>query len=61
MICLANQPYQWKVLPFGLATTPRIFTMLTKPILFLCHCKGLHVIIYLVDILVLTLSMLARA
>ena len=49
-------PYQWKVLPFGLATAPRIFTSLTKPILFLCHCKGLHVVIYLDDILVLVCS-----
>ena len=27
-----NVPYQWKVLPFGLATAPRVFTSLTKPI-----------------------------
>ena len=49
-------PYQWKVLPFGLATAPRVFTFLTKPILFLCHCKGLHIVIYLDDILVLICS-----
>ena len=48
-----NVPYQWKVLPFGLATPPRVFTSLTKPILFLCHHKGLHIVIYLDDILVL--------
>ena len=47
-----NVPYQWKVLPFGLATAPKVFTSLTKPILFLCHCKGLHIVIYLDDILV---------
>ena len=46
-------PYQWKVLPFGLATDPRVFTSPMKPILFLCHCKGLHIVIYLDDILVL--------
>ena len=46
-------PYQWKVLPFGLATAPRVFMSLTKPILFLCHCKGLHTVIYFDDILVL--------
>ena len=40
-----NVPYQWKVLPFGLATAPRVFTSLTKPILFLYHCKGLHIVI----------------
>ena len=49
-------PYQWKVLPFGLATAPWVFTALTKPILFLCHCKGFHIIIYLDDILVLVCS-----
>ena len=27
-----NVPYQWKVLPFGLATAPWVFTALTKPI-----------------------------
>ena len=49
-------PYQWRVLPFGLATAPRVFTSLTKPILFLCHCKGLRIAIYLDDILVLVHS-----
>ena len=51
-----NVPYQWKVLPFGLATAPRAFTSLTKPILFLCHHKGLCIVIYLDDILVLVCS-----
>ena len=49
-------PYQWKGLPFGFATAPRDFTSLTKPILFLCHHKGLHIVIYLDDILVLVHS-----
>ena len=51
-----NVPYQWRVLPFGLATAPRVFTSLTKPILFLCHRKGLRIVIYLDDILVLVRS-----
>ena len=51
-----NVPYQWKVLLFGLATAPQVFTSLTKPILFLCHHKGLHIVIYLDDILVLVCS-----
>ena len=51
-----NVPYQWKVLSFGLATAPRVFTSLTKPILFLSHHKGLHIVIYLDDILVLICS-----
>ena len=29
---------------------------IAKPILFLCHCKGLHIVIYLDDILVLVCS-----
>ena len=51
-----NVPYQWRVLPFGLATAPQVFTSLTKPILFLCCCKGLRIVIYLDDILVLVCS-----
>ena len=43
-------------MPFGLATAARVFTALTKPILFLCHCKGFHIVIYLDDILVLVRS-----
>ena len=43
-------------LPFGLATAPWVFTSLTKPILFLCHHKGLCIVIYLDDILVLVHS-----
>ena len=51
-----NVPYQWKVLPFRLATAPRVFMALIKPILFFCHCKGFHIVIYLNDILVLVHS-----
>ena len=51
-----NMPYQWKVLPFGLATAPRVFTALTKPILFLCHYKDFCIVIYLNGILVLVHS-----
>ena len=51
-----NVPYQWKVLPFGLATATWISTALAKPFLFLCHCKGVHIVIYLDDILVLACS-----
>ena len=46
-------PYQWEVLPNGLATAPWVLTALTKPILFLCHHKGFCIAIYLDDILVL--------
>ena len=40
----------------GWLQPPGIFTALTKPILFLCHCKGFNIVIYLVDILVLFFS-----
>ena len=43
--------YQWKVLPFGLATAPRVFTALTKSILFHLWCKGFHIFLYLEHIL----------
>ena len=48
-----NVPYQWKALPFGLATVPQVFTALTKPILLLCHHKGFCIIIYFNDNLVM--------
>ena len=44
------------VLPFGLAVVPRVVPSFTKPILFLCCCQGLQVIIYFDDILVHTYS-----
>ena len=40
-----NMPYQWKVLPLGLAIAPWVFTALTKLILFLWCCKGFHIVI----------------
>ena len=49
-------PYQWKVIPFWLATAPRFFTALTKPMLFLCHHKYFWTVIYLDDILDLVCS-----
>ena len=51
-----HKPYQWKVLLFRQALSPRVFNSLNKPILFLCCNKGFHVITYLDDILVLTHS-----
>ena len=41
---------------FGLATAPRVFMSLTKPILFLCCHKGLHIVTYLDYILVFVCS-----
>ena len=51
-----NVPYQWKVIPFGLAKAPSILMALTKPVLFLYHHKGFRIVIYLEDILVLVCS-----
>ena len=48
-----SMSYQWKVVPFGLATASRAFITLTIPILFLWHHKGFLIVIYLDDILVL--------
>ena len=45
-----NMPYKWKVLPFGLATAPHIFTALTKPILFPLPLQGFPYCFYLDDI-----------
>ena len=51
-----HEPYQWKILPFGLATVAKVSISLTKPILVLCQCKGFDAKIYLDYILVLTCS-----
>ena len=51
-----NVPYQWKVLTFGMAIAPQVFNVLTKPMLFLCHHKGICIVIYLDHILVLVHS-----
>ena len=55
-ICLATQILSDEGFAIGLATAPRVFTSLTKSIMFLCYHKGFHVIIYLDGILVLTNS-----
>ena len=51
-----NVPYQLKILPFGLTTAPWVFTILTKPIFFLCCHNGFCIVIYLDDIFVLVCS-----
>ena len=40
-------------LPFQLAMAHKVFTYITKPILFPCNCKDFLTIIYLDDFLVL--------
>ncbi len=42
--------YQWKVLPFGLATAPRAFTKLLAPLAAHLHLKGCLMYSYIDDI-----------
>lgn len=48
--------YQFQTLPFGLASAPRIFTKLMKPVVGLLRRLGVKLIIYLDDILILSRS-----
>lgn len=49
----ANKLFQFKALPFGLASAPRAFTKLLKPIVALLRRLGVRVVIYLDDMLFL--------
>ena len=44
--------YQYKVLPFGLTTSPRVFTKVLAPVMGFLRLKGIHLFPYLDDILV---------
>ena len=45
-----NKLYFFKTLPFGLTTSPRIFTFLMRHPLALLHAAGVHAIVYLDDL-----------
>ena len=45
--------FQFLVVPFGLSTAPFIFTMVTKPVAAYLRSRGIRVIFYLDDILVI--------
>ena len=45
--------YQFHCLPFGLSCAPRTFTKLMKPAVALLRERGIHLIIYLDDLLIL--------
>ena len=49
------QDTQWKFLylPFGFASTPRVFTKILKPVVSLLRKQGIRLIIYLDDILLM--------
>ena len=46
MVYLATQTFSLKGFASGFATAPRVFTKLSKPILFLYRCSGFHVEMY---------------
>ena len=45
--------YQFNCLPFGLSCAPRVFTKLMKPVVAFVREKGMRLIIYLDNILVM--------
>ena len=45
--------YQFLVLPFGLCLAPFVFTALTKPIVAFLRARGIRVVFYLDDILII--------
>ena len=47
-----NQSYQFKVLPFGLTASPRVFTKVLAPLAALARQEGIHVFPYLDDWLI---------
>ena len=48
--------YEFLVVPFGLCTAPFIFTKITRPIAAFLRSKGIRIIFYLDDILVIATS-----
>ncbi|KAL1922224.1 uncharacterized protein VTP21DRAFT_9763 [Calcarisporiella thermophila] len=47
-----GRKYQFKVLPFGLTSSPRIFTKVLRPVLTVCRKAGTRVAAYLDDLLI---------
>lgn len=48
--------YQYVCLPFGLSSSPRIFTKILKPLVARLRPMGIRLIIYLDDILIMVAS-----
>ena len=46
---IAGQAYQFRVLPFGLATAPRVFTKMMAPLVAHARLQGIHIYPYLDD------------
>ena len=51
--CWKGEVYEFQSLPFGLAPAPLLFTKLLKPLLGFLRERGIRIIIYLDDILIL--------
>lgn len=49
-----GQTYQFHCLPFGLSCAPRVFTKVMKPVVAFLRERGVRLIIYLDDILILS-------
>ena len=48
-----SQTYQFQCLPFGLTSAPRVFSKVMKPVVGTLRHMGIHLIIYLDDMLIL--------
>lgn len=48
--------YEFQTLPFGLASAPRVFTKILRPVAATMRKKGIRLIVYLDDTLVLAQS-----
>ena len=54
--CWRQKIYRFRSLPFGLATAPRVFTKILRPLIARMRMTGLHIIVYLDDMLVMAQS-----
>ena len=50
--CVNGKAYQYRVLPFGLSTSPRVFTKVLAPVIAHIRLQGIHVHPYLDDLLI---------
>ena len=55
--CLGDQVYQFRVLCFGLSSTPQVFTRVMAPVFSIMHRFGFRILRYLNDWLVLGSSL----
>lgn len=52
-VCFQGKIYQFKAMPFGLSSAPRMFTKLTRVIVLHCRELGIRLYVYLDDSLIL--------